>query len=138
MATPSTINRLTSGFIAKFGKTPAPESQGELPEGVSIISKDSQADGFGILPRHAFLILRVPPLPPEFNTAGVMKVLSVMSVRPVSPFWFAKHTKLSHVQSRRLLAALDQAGVLQILDIAAVRSRHAFADLPIERMLSGV
>jgi len=57
-------------------------------------------------------------VPTSLRTAHVLRVLSVMSHRPVSRDWLLRHSKLKASVLDDLLGLLDEHGDLEIVDIS--------------------
>ena len=55
-------------------------------------------------------------LPAPFYTADVLRVLSMMSIRPVSREWLQRHVKLQPRALDQLLDLLVQRGELDVVD----------------------
>ncbi|RYY73941.1 MAG: hypothetical protein EOO24_46225 [Comamonadaceae bacterium] len=65
-----------------------------------------------------------PMLPSSLRTADVLRLLSLMSNRPVNRSWMLRHSKVQPARIERLLAHLHEQDAIEVIDTSA------FAPLP--------
>jgi len=75
----------------------------------------SEDDGDGLIYR----LKRWPDLPTASRTADVLRLLSVMSHRPVNRRWMLANTRLEAGHIDRLLRRLIEGGAVEVIDPAA-------------------
>ena len=63
-----------------------------------------------------FRLRRWPSLPPALHTAAVLRLLSVMSTRPVNRGWMLRHSGLQAEQIDDLLDRLQRKSALEVID----------------------
>jgi hypothetical protein len=63
-----------------------------------------------------FRLRRWPSLPPTMHTAAVLRLLSVMSTRPVNRGWMLRHSGLQAEQIDKLLERLQRNAALEVID----------------------
>jgi hypothetical protein len=119
--------RRATGWVAhKLGFAP-----------IQLATDSANAQAFGVLAHHALMVSSMPVLLPAFDRASVRQTLSVMSVRPVNPLWFATQTGLSVLQNKQLLQYLNHAGCLQIMRVELNQASGNFDSRAFEHLLKG-
>jgi hypothetical protein len=63
-----------------------------------------------------FRLRRWPSLPPTMHTAAVLRLLSVMSTRPVNRGWMLRHSGLQEEQIDKLIERLQRNAALEVID----------------------
>jgi hypothetical protein len=74
--------------------------------------------------RHEYRLRAWPDLPEGFRTGPVLRVLSRMTLAPVTHTWFLDRTRLAPAQAEALLRELVAHEYVERIDLAAA------ADLP--------
>jgi hypothetical protein len=80
------------------------------------VSEDAPADGL------IYRLKHWPDLPCHHKTADVLRVLSVMSNRPVNRHWILANSKLRGEQVDRLLQRLVDDGAVDVIDASQFAS----------------
>lgn len=79
---------------------------------VSSQRPEAEADGGGLIYR----LKQWPDLPTNARTADVLRMLSVMSSRPVNRRWILAHSKLHAGDVDRLLERLVEQDAVEVID----------------------
>lgn len=69
-----------------------------------------------------------PSLPPSLRRADVLRLLSLMSNRPVNRSWMLSHSRVAPTQLDRLLQLLERQGAIDVIDPRAFATRAAAND----------
>lgn len=67
----------------------------------------------------AYRLRSWPPLHGNARTAEVLRMLSRMSMRPVSAKWFVRESGLAPAEGERLLKMLVEAHYIEAIDVAS-------------------
>lgn len=67
----------------------------------------------------AYRLRSWPPLHGKARTADVLRVLSRMSMRPVSAKWFVRESGLAPAEGERLLKMLVEAHHVEAIDVGS-------------------
>lgn len=65
-----------------------------------------------------------PTLPSSDRTADVLRLLSLMSNRPVNRSWMVNHTRVAPERLDRLLERLIKDGALEVIDPSGFPAAH--------------
>jgi hypothetical protein len=60
-----------------------------------------------------------PSLPPSLRTADVLRLLALMSNRPVNRSWMLKHSRVRAERIERLLDLLLQQEAMEVIDTSS-------------------
>jgi hypothetical protein len=79
-------------------------------------------------PELIYRLRQWPSLPSSMRRADVLRLLSLMSNRPVNRSWMQAHTRLPAAQLDRLLQVLERQGAVDVIDPRAFAARPAAND----------
>ncbi|KQT13683.1 hypothetical protein [Ramlibacter sp. Leaf400] len=113
-----TITEWTRRTTSSFGGSRPPAGDTEFPQTVV-----SEPDKPGDL---VYRLKRWPELPTAMRTAEVLRLLSLLSSRPLRRSWILERTRLGEEHLEMLTKRLSAQGALDIFDPALLPTR-AFA-----------
>ncbi len=91
----------------------------ELQESASVSGSTSRLSGDGVPGDLIYRLRHWPTLPSVMRTADVLRLLSLMSARPVSRSWMLAHSRIPAKRLDALLDRLAAQGALEEINPAS-------------------